>query len=164
MGPVGEFTDLMSKDNPTDMGHFGDVVNDRLQQFIGLYGKCRPKRSFPKDEIQENRSFSGAYYNMVSKAGLSVEVSWLAYSPIFDSAYCEPCWLFADRTDPHSITVRGLQACKHGNKCLKKSKSTHLQRHTFSRVWFLSKGRDTEQLQIWQIIRHRPRKPSGQKY
>ena len=75
MGPVGEFTDLMSKDNPTDMGHFGDVVNDRLQQFIGLYGKCRPKRSFPKDEIQENRSFSGAYYNMVSKAGLSVEVS-----------------------------------------------------------------------------------------
>jgi len=28
MGPVGEFTDLMSKENLTDMGHFGDVVDD----------------------------------------------------------------------------------------------------------------------------------------
>ena len=31
MGPVGKFTDLMSKDNPTDMGYFGDVVNDELK-------------------------------------------------------------------------------------------------------------------------------------
>ena len=65
------------------------------------YGTCRPKGPFPKDKSQENRSFSGVHCNMVSKAGLSVEVSWLAYSPILDSAYCELCWFFADRTNPH---------------------------------------------------------------
>jgi len=60
-----------------------------LLQFIVDYGTCRPIEPFPKDESQENRSFSVACYNMVSKAGLSVEVSWLAYSPILDSAYCD---------------------------------------------------------------------------
>ena len=110
----------MSKDNPTHMGHFGDVVNDELKQFIVDYGTCRPKGPFPKDESQENLSFSGAYYNMVSEAGLSVEVFWLAYSPILDSAYCELCWLFADRTDPHlnrawsTLYRRAKDSCRSG--------------------------------------------------
>jgi len=73
-----------------------------LKQSIVDYGTRRPKGPFQKDDSKENRSFSGAHYNMVSKAGLSVEVSWLAYSPILDSAYCEPCWFFADQTYPHN--------------------------------------------------------------
>jgi len=51
-----------------------------------------------------------------------------------------------------TITVHGLQTCENGNKFHNNSKSMHLQRDTFSRVWFLSNGRDREQLQIWHKL------------
>jgi len=118
MSQVGEFTDLMSKDNPTDMGHFGDVVNDELEQFVVDYGTCRPRGPFPKDESQESRSFSGAYHYMVSlKLAYPSKFPGLAYSLILDSAYCEPRWLFADRTDPHYN--RAWSTCENGNRLKK---------------------------------------------
>jgi len=51
----------------------------------------------------KNRSFSTSYYASNSKVGLSIPVTWLAYSHI----HCEPCWLFADREMIHIITLHG---------------------------------------------------------
>jgi hypothetical protein len=35
-----------------------------------------------------------------NKAGVEIPVLWLCYSPKLDAAYCEPCWLFVNRSDP----------------------------------------------------------------
>jgi Domain of unknown function (DUF4371)/hAT family C-terminal dimerisation region len=96
-----EFINFLSKENPSDMGHFNEDIDNKMKQILVDFGTCRPNGPFPKDETQKNRSFSVSYYHTISKAGLSIEVSWLAYSPRLDCAYCEPCWLFADRSDPH---------------------------------------------------------------
>jgi len=48
---------------------------------------------------QYNRSFSETYYTVKTAAGIKILVTWLCYSPVLDAAYCEPCWLFADRAD-----------------------------------------------------------------
>jgi len=67
----------------------------------------------------------------VSKDGLSIEVSWLAYSPVLDCAYCEPCWLFADRSDPHYHPAwsTGMRKWKQLSKKIKahSSSKTHIQ-------------------------------------
>ena len=99
--PDMEYINFMSKENPSDMGLFNADIDNKLKKMLIDFGTCRPNGSFPKDEAQKNRSFSDSYYHTISKAGLSIEVSWLAYSPRLDCAYCEPCWLFADRSDPH---------------------------------------------------------------
>jgi hypothetical protein len=39
--------------------------------------------------------FVEKYYN-VSISGLKIQKFWLCHSPL-QKAYCEPCWLFADR-------------------------------------------------------------------
>jgi len=77
------------------------VNSDEVKRFIVDNGTCRPNGAFPKDITQGNRSFSTSYYTSCTKAGLSIPVTWLAYSPILDAAYCKPCWLFAYRNDPH---------------------------------------------------------------
>lgn len=67
----------------------------------------------------------------MSKAGLSIEISWLAYSPVRNCAYCEPCWLFADRSDPHfqpawAKGVRKWRQLSHKIK-VHSSSRTHIQ-------------------------------------
>ncbi|KAK1889462.1 Zinc finger MYM-type protein 5 [Dissostichus eleginoides] len=37
------------------------------------------------------------YYTTTTRAGIKLPRTWLCYSPTLDCAYCEPCWLFADR-------------------------------------------------------------------
>ena len=79
---------LLAEVNPTDKGHFlEDVMDDVVTQFIVYYATCQPKDPFPKDPSQGNRSFSESYYSTVTKAGVSVPVTWLGYSPILDAAY-----------------------------------------------------------------------------
>ena len=140
VGPdMCEFSNLLSKDNPTDMGQFNADVDDKLKQFIVDFGTCRPNGPFPKDEAQENRSFSAAYYYTVSKAGFSIEVSWLAYSPVRDCAYCEPCWLFADRSDPHyhSAWSTGVRKWKELSQKIKvhSSSKIHIQSCMIFEQW-----------------------------
>lgn len=85
--------DLQS-DYPTDRGKFNDTVTDKLKRIILQFGPCRPSIEFPRTE---NRCFSLHYYHMMTKAGLKIPRDWLCYSVLLDVAYCETCWLFADR-------------------------------------------------------------------
>ena len=123
---------LLAEVNPTDRGHFlEDVMDDVVRQFIVDYATCQPKGPFPKDPSQGNRSFSESYYTTVTKAGVSVPVTWLGYSPILDAAYCEPCWLFGVRSDPYyqeawSNGVRRWQQLSKQMKVHSVSR-THLQ-------------------------------------
>ena len=103
-----QFVPLINEEHPTDRGlfpvNFDDSDNDiALKTFIVEHGSCRPSGPFPKDMNpgrQYKRSFSTAYYSTKTKAGVEIQVPWLCYSPTLDAAYCEPCWLFADRSDP----------------------------------------------------------------
>ena len=73
-----------------------------LKSFIVEHGSCRPSGPFPKNTNpgrQFNRGFTETHYATTSKAGLKIPVLWLCYSPMLDAAYCEPCWIFADRSD-----------------------------------------------------------------
>jgi hypothetical protein len=95
------YNTMLARTNPTDRGYFqADIKENNIKQFIVDHGTCQPKGPFPKDDTQCNRCFSESYYSTVTKAGMTVPVTWLAYSPKIDSVYCEPCWLFADRSDP----------------------------------------------------------------
>ena len=97
---------LLHELNPTDRGHFPvDITGDNallLKTFIVEHGSCRPPGPFPRvvdPGRQYNRCFSETYYTTKNKAGVEIPILWLCYSPKLDSAYCEPCWLFADRSD-----------------------------------------------------------------
>lgn len=79
----------------TDRGHFNEDISDFLKRSILLFGSCKPSIEFEKDD--KNRSFSLSYYHMISKTGSKIPRSWLCYSVIFKKAYCESCWLFANR-------------------------------------------------------------------
>jgi len=84
---------------PTDRANFSVNISDNsIKRFVVEHGPCQPKGPFPKDPNQNNRSFSENYYERTTKAGLKLPVTWLCYSPKLDSVYCEPCWLFGDRT------------------------------------------------------------------
>lgn len=89
----------MSKNYPTDRGHFKDIINSDLKYSIMLYGPCRPTINFPfsPDGSGVLRKFSTRYYFMTTKSGLQIPRLWLCYSIVLDSVYCETCWLFADR-------------------------------------------------------------------
>jgi hypothetical protein len=100
--------DLLQAKHPTERGHFPDNFVDTdddlmLKRFIVEHGSCRPQGPFPRNTDhgrQYNRSFQQSCYTTTTKAGVKIPVTWLCYSPMLDSAYCEPCWLFADRADP----------------------------------------------------------------
>lgn len=52
---------------------------------------------------------------------------WLCYSPNIDRAYCEPCWLFADRRCPshHPSWTVGINDWQGLSKKIKKHESSH---------------------------------------
>jgi len=136
MGPVGEFTDLICKDNPTHMGHFGDVVNDELKQFIVDCGTCRPKGRSQRMKVRKIEHFLVLTITWYLKLAYQSKLTDLPILQFFvvPIATCEPCWLFADRTDPHYNRAWSTGVRKWKQNFTKKSKSMHLQRHTFSRV------------------------------
>lgn len=82
---------------PTDRGHFNEDVSDSIKRGILLFGSCKPSIEFERDD--KNRSFSLSYYNMITKTGSKIPRSWLCYSVILKKAYCESCWLFANRNN-----------------------------------------------------------------
>lgn len=92
---------LVQEKYPTDRGHFADnfITND-VKRFILERGSCRPDGPFPKNDQDQNRSFSSAYCTITNTAGITVSVTRLYYSLKLDVAYCKPCWLFADRSNP----------------------------------------------------------------
>ncbi|KAK1884134.1 Zinc finger MYM-type protein 1 [Dissostichus eleginoides] len=55
------------------------------------------------------------YYTTTTRAGIKLPRTWLCYSPTLDCAYCEPCWLFADRGAPFysDAWVKGVRDWQH---------------------------------------------------
>ncbi|XP_043482137.1 zinc finger MYM-type protein 1-like [Leptopilina heterotoma] len=92
--------DLLSKPNPTDKGHFPEILTADHKKFVISNGSCRPAGPFPKNK-ETNSHFSSYFYEMTNKAGVKIPRTWLCYSMILDCAYCEACWLFADRGQPN---------------------------------------------------------------
>lgn len=86
----------------TDIGLFN--LNQPLKEedkiFILNSESCKPLGPFPKDPVNK-RSFSSELYFAKTKTGQRYERFWLCYSPVLNGVYCEQCWLFADRQDPH---------------------------------------------------------------
>ncbi|XP_078507675.1 zinc finger MYM-type protein 1-like [Lissotriton helveticus] len=115
--PIEESEDIMSKDvefhleelessnspfcqdlYPSDRGNFLDKPwhDAELRRFVIRSGPCKPIGPFPRDN--KNRCFSTKYYYKENRTGDKTPRLWLCYSLKMDSAYCEPCWLFGDRT------------------------------------------------------------------
>ncbi|GFV99107.1 hypothetical protein TNCV_1510831 [Trichonephila clavipes] len=83
-----EETKLIRNDTPIDA--------DLREQILKL-GPYQPEGNFQKDV--KGRSFSSSYYSFISNAGQKIERKWLCYSTRLFVAYCQVCWLFADRTN-----------------------------------------------------------------
>ncbi|GFW98742.1 hypothetical protein TNCV_2251051 [Trichonephila clavipes] len=81
-----------------DFGHYVDtpIDADFREQILKL-GPYQPEGNFQKDT--KGRSLSSSYYSFIFKAGQKIERKWLCYSTRLHVAYCQVCWLFADRTN-----------------------------------------------------------------
>ena len=106
--PEGSSTDpdqilddeFYKREYPTDKSHFEQLVEDvALKRKIVLYGPCQPQGPFTANE--SGRKFSVDYYEVTTKTGKKLKREWLCYSANSCYAYCESCWLFADRKSKH---------------------------------------------------------------
>ncbi|GFV63873.1 dimer_Tnp_hAT domain-containing protein [Trichonephila clavipes] len=80
-----------------DFAHYvGTPTDADLKEKIFKLGPYQPEGNFQKDA--KERSFSSSY-NFISTAGQKIEKEWLCYSTRLHVAYCQVCWLFADRTN-----------------------------------------------------------------
>ena len=75
-----------------------------------------------------NRCFSEGCYHTSTKAGIKLPRSWLCYSPKLDCAYCEPCWLFGDRSSPlyNNAWVKGISDWRHLSRKIELHESSQL--------------------------------------
>lgn len=95
-----QFLQTTTSNLRTERSNFSSILSDSTKRFIAKHGPCQPENiQFPKNS--EGRSFSLAYYNQKSKSGIAYRRNWLCYSPTLDVAYCEPCWVFGDKTQTH---------------------------------------------------------------
>lgn len=112
---VHTIANITKQTYPTDKGHFKDirVLSTDIKKFIVSSGSCRPPGPYPLNSETQSR-FSGYYYTTTNKAGVTIPRSWICYSKILDCAYCEPCWLFAERNNPHfnPAWINGIRAWK----------------------------------------------------
>lgn len=81
---------------PADRGNFPrDIIDPEVKKNILNTGPCQPRGPFPEDD--KKRSFSTHYYTETTADGQTFPRIWLCYSPKLGCAYCQSCWLFADR-------------------------------------------------------------------
>jgi len=130
-------TDLdLKSDYPTDRGQFHATVSDTLKRSILQFGPCRPNIKFPKTE---NRCFSLHYYYMVTKGGLKIPRDWLCYSVLLDVAYCETCWLFADRISGkfNKEWIEGVSDWQHLSQSIQRHEGSiqHLYASKVRSLW-----------------------------
>ncbi|GFT26988.1 zinc finger MYM-type protein 5 [Trichonephila clavipes] len=110
-----------------DFAHYVSTPIDAdLREQILKLGPYQPEGNFQKDA--KGRSFSSSYYSFISKAEQKIERKWLCYSTRLHVAYCQVCWLFADRANMYfkeawckGVNVSGKEYQKKKKK--KKSKS-----------------------------------------
>ncbi|GFW30507.1 hypothetical protein TNCV_454451 [Trichonephila clavipes] len=80
-----------------DFAHYvGTPIDANLREQILKLGLYQPEGNFQKDA--KGRSFPSSY-SFISKAGQKIERKWLCSSTRLHVAYCQVCWLFADRTN-----------------------------------------------------------------
>lgn len=92
-----DLQEILQDPYPSDRGHYHqNELDPKVKKFIMRCGPCRPEGPFPNDE--NNRSFSTYYYTTKNKGGVSIQRQWMCYSPKLNHCYCEPCWLFGDRS------------------------------------------------------------------
>ena len=111
----------------TDRGHFEEDVSDvKVKRFIITTGSCKPSGPFRRN--QEHRCFSEGFYYTKTKAGIKLPRSWLCYSPKLDCAYCEPCWLFGDRSSPlyNNAWVKRISDWRHLSSKIEVHESSQL--------------------------------------
>ncbi|GFT83859.1 integrase catalytic domain-containing protein [Trichonephila clavipes] len=81
-----------------DFAHYvRSSIGAAFRDQILKLGPYQPEGNFQKDA--KGRSFSSSYYSFISKGGQKIERKWLCYSTRLYVAYCQVCWLFADRTN-----------------------------------------------------------------
>ncbi|KAL4126545.1 hypothetical protein QTP88_010766 [Uroleucon formosanum] len=93
---------------PTDRGKFEEtIINTNLKRQIIMFGPCKPNIKFPdnsptyfNNSDSKRRTFSTEYYFVTNPTGIKIPRLWLCYSVVLNKAYCETCWLFADRKNP----------------------------------------------------------------
>lgn len=99
-----------------DLGNFiNKKLNDTEKRLNFDMGPLKPPGPFPKDPHQGNRSFSESYYIFQTKYGPVNRFS-LCYSPLLDTTYCQPCWLFSLQ---RSTWCTGLRDWKHLSERIK---------------------------------------------
>ncbi|GBP83442.1 Zinc finger MYM-type protein 5 [Eumeta japonica] len=136
---------IVSSPYVTDMGNFKELT-DQVKRFVIENGHCKPKGPFLKDS--DNRSFLEKHYYIVSKSGVKLERTWLSYFSILQKAYCEPCWLFANRASKkiQNVWIEGYDDWKHVDAIERHETSKiHLDSCLTYRQWRLHGTLDEEQ-------------------
>lgn len=93
-----------------DRANFPNVIPESIKLRIINSRYCKPKEPFPKNT--SGRSFSLEYFTRKTLTGQKIERFWLRYSKTTNTVYCEPCWLFADRTSPQFVSSSVWCECK----------------------------------------------------
>lgn len=117
------------------------AVRDRILQL----NPCEPAGNFKKDT--KGRSFSSSYYNFITKTAQKIERTWLCYSPQLDVAYCQICWLFADRNNVYFKVAwrKGVNDWQGISKKIKEHENTiiHIQACRGYDLWKQNKPADS---------------------
>jgi len=96
---------------PTDRGKFDETItNTNLKRQIimfGAFGPYKPNIKFPdnlptyfNNSDPKRRTFYSEYYFVTNPTGIKIPRLWLCYFVALNKAYCEICWLFANRKNP----------------------------------------------------------------
>ncbi|KAF0709878.1 zinc finger MYM-type protein 1-like, partial [Aphis craccivora] len=133
--------------NPTDYAHFGEEVeNSDIKRSIIAFGPCKPVIEFPKNN--DGRKFSSNFYFVSARSGSKIPRSWLCYSTVLDRAYCESCWLFANRksTSFKSEWINGINDWKHLSQSIQRHEisTQHLESTNMRIIWMKNRTIDKE--------------------
>lgn len=146
--------------------HDPNIKDDGMKREIIAKGPCQPKGPFRRDEKQNNRCFSESYYYKMSKAGVQLPRAWLCYSPTKNFAYCEPCWLFANRSASsfNEAWINGISDWVHLSDRIKTHEYSreHLNACIALQLWRSEKTIDTKlnkeidrMKNYWKNVLHR---------
>lgn len=113
---------------PSDRCHFDENINCNTKRFVISNGPCRPDIDFPYKIYEDGKSFrfSTFFYTMKLKSGINVPRFWLCYSVGWNVAYCETCWLFANRQYAYyqDSWVNGINDWRHISSKIDKHESS----------------------------------------
>lgn len=137
----------LEEEFPTDRALFPlNITNKNLKQSILRFGPCKPNITFPGNA--DGKHFSTSYYFLMTKSGSKIPRSWLCYSIRLDKAYCETCWLFADRSYSNykSQWVDGTDDWNHLSQSIQRHECSvqHLNANKLRSLWVKNHTIDKE--------------------